>query len=271
MPVFFFSDLDNTLIYSYKHNIGMEKICVEIYEGREISFITSKTKELLQDMISSTLHFIPITTRTPEQYQRIQFPIPTPEYALTCNGGILLVNGEIEKDWYSQSLELVKPYECILKKASEILEKEERRFLDVRFLHQLFVFTKCYYPKKVVESLSKQLNHKEIEVRSVGDKIYVIPKVLDKAMALKRWVQRYSILYSIEKEKIYTISAGDSDFDIGMIKEANLGICTTKLYHQYIQSIKIKENIIAMPHRTNYAEEILEKILEVINIIERKK
>ena len=35
-----FTDLDNTLIYSYKHAIGSAKRCAEIYQGREISFLT---------------------------------------------------------------------------------------------------------------------------------------------------------------------------------------------------------------------------------------
>ena len=39
----FFSDLDNTLIFSYKHDIGKEKRCVEIYQGREVSYITERT------------------------------------------------------------------------------------------------------------------------------------------------------------------------------------------------------------------------------------
>ena len=43
----FCMDLDNTIIYSYKHDIGNEKINVEIYQDREISFITKKTQELL--------------------------------------------------------------------------------------------------------------------------------------------------------------------------------------------------------------------------------
>lgn len=42
------TDLDNTLIYSYKHELGNEKKNVELYQGREISFITEKTYELLK-------------------------------------------------------------------------------------------------------------------------------------------------------------------------------------------------------------------------------
>ena len=37
----FFTDLDNTLIYSYRRDIGRDKVCVELYQGREISFVTA--------------------------------------------------------------------------------------------------------------------------------------------------------------------------------------------------------------------------------------
>ena len=46
--VVFCTDLDNTIIYSYKHDIGDRKRNVELYQGREISFITDKTYDLLR-------------------------------------------------------------------------------------------------------------------------------------------------------------------------------------------------------------------------------
>ena len=71
----FFSDLDNTLIFSYKHDIGKEKRCVEIYQGREVSYITERTYGLLT-YAASRLLFVPVTTRTEEQYRRMGRPRP---------------------------------------------------------------------------------------------------------------------------------------------------------------------------------------------------
>ena len=42
------ADMDNTIIYSYKRNIGENKLNVELYNGREISFISEKTHDLLE-------------------------------------------------------------------------------------------------------------------------------------------------------------------------------------------------------------------------------
>lgn len=60
------ADLDNTLIYSYKHDIGINKRNVEIYQGREISFITEKTYGLLKKIREKFL-VIPTTKPTKEQ------------------------------------------------------------------------------------------------------------------------------------------------------------------------------------------------------------
>ena len=70
----FASDLDQTLIYSrksFRAHIEDNSIqLIETLDGKEISFITYKTITLL---IKLQLHsyFIPVTTRTIEQFQRI--------------------------------------------------------------------------------------------------------------------------------------------------------------------------------------------------------
>ena len=63
--VVFCTDLDNTIIYSYKHDIGDRKRNVELYQGREISFITDKTYDLLRE-IKNNIIIIPTSTRTKE-------------------------------------------------------------------------------------------------------------------------------------------------------------------------------------------------------------
>ena len=57
------ADMDNTIIYSYKRNIGENKLNVELYNGREISFISEKTHDLLKK-VSEKMTIIPTSTRT---------------------------------------------------------------------------------------------------------------------------------------------------------------------------------------------------------------
>ena len=96
------ADMDNTIIYSYKRNIGENKLNVELYNGREISFISEKTHDLLKK-VSEKMTIIPTSTRTEEQYKRIDLDIGIVPYALVCNGGVLLVNGKRDREWYLEA------------------------------------------------------------------------------------------------------------------------------------------------------------------------
>ena len=120
--VVFNSDLDNTLIYSYKHDIGEDKKCVEIYNDREISFMSNRTFEILSK-ISKKIRFVPTTTRAEEQYNRICFQGINIEYALVCNGGILLKNGKRVDEWYDESLKIIKPAKEEMCKAKKLIEE----------------------------------------------------------------------------------------------------------------------------------------------------
>ena len=51
---------------------------------------------------------IPTSTRTEEQYKRIDLDIGIVPYALVCNGGVLLVNGKRDREWYLESLQMIR-------------------------------------------------------------------------------------------------------------------------------------------------------------------
>lgn len=244
----FCTDLDNTIIYSYKHNIGNDKINVEIYEDREISYITKKTYDLL-NIVKKEYMIIPTTTRTIEQYKRIELGIGDFKYALVCNGGVLLINGEIDKKWYENSLELIKDSKDELEKAILILEKDSRRKIKTKFIEKLFVFTKCKEAKDVIEFLKSQLNTKLVDILSNGEKIYIIPKNLSKGTAIRRL-----------KEKLCPknlIVAGDSEFDVSMLEEADYGF----LANEFNLTYKIANKIIKIETEKLFSEALLEKIV----------
>ena len=89
--ILFASDLDNTLIHSYKQKSDSD-ICVELYQEREQSFMSQNAVSLFRQMIQQkNICFLPVTTRTTAQYQRIFFPDGyRPKFAFTANGHILL-------------------------------------------------------------------------------------------------------------------------------------------------------------------------------------
>ena len=70
--ILFACDLDNTLIHSWKHKREGD-ICVEWLNGNEQGYIAEDTCEMLRKVMS-LVEFVPVTTRSVAQYQRIMWP-----------------------------------------------------------------------------------------------------------------------------------------------------------------------------------------------------
>lgn len=242
-------DLDNTLIYSYKHDIGADKRCVEIYQGREVSFITEKSYNLLKN-IKDKVILVPTTTRTIEQYGRVDLGIGKIEYALVCNGGVLLVNGEEDGEWYCESLKLVECCRSELEKAQKILENDAHRNFEVRDIRRLFLFTKSEAPAESAQCLVDALDMEKVDVMCNGVKVYVVPKNLSKGIALKRFRER------VRGHKV--AAAGDSEFDISMLSEADVALAPAEL----AKSHDLNKDVICMGTESVFSDDILEYIMQ---------
>lgn len=248
----FNSDIDNTLIFSYKHDIGPQKVNIELYKNREISFVTEYTYNLLSTVIEKTF-FVPATTRSIEQYSRIDWGVRAPEYALVCNGGVLLRKGIEDESWYSRSLEIAAPAEAELNKAWYFLEGEPRRNFELRFIKNLFIFTKCIDSIKVIEELKKLLDNSIVDIFNNNEKVYVIPKGLNKGSALLRFRDLY-------KKTLKIIAAGDSEFDISMSR-----VCDIFLAPCGSQAIFGNfENIVFMPGAGVFSDELLDYVIKIV-------
>ena len=251
--IIFNTDLDNTLIYSYKHDIGPDKLMVELYEGREISFVTKETSQLLQKL-KDLVMIVPTTTRSIEQYKRIDLGLGTPKYALTCNGGVLLVDGQKDAQWYQQSLELIKDCEGVMAEARELLENEPNRYFEVRFIEDLFLFTKCKSPEEIIEKVASQLNSDMVDVFNNGDKVYVVPRALSKGNGINRLREK------LAPGKV--MAAGDSEFDISMVVAADVGYVPKGFKEKYNVN---DESVIEATGNGLFSEEMLNMLMgEVI-------
>lgn len=262
----FCSDLDNTLIYSYKHDIGEMKTCVEIYEGRPISFMTDCSFEWLKEVRRNVL-FVPVTTRTQEQYGRIDLGIGVPEYALVCNGGVLLINGREDENWYRESLELIHDCRRELEKAGMYLENDENRCFEVRNIRELFLFTKSSRPCESVIQLKKMLNLSLVDVFSNGMKVYVVPGKLSKGMAVKRFREKIPMDTAAGQPKV--IAAGDSEFDVSMLLEADFGIAPASLVER--DFFAEAGNVTGAKAGNLFSEEVLKYVLEKADLHRRSE
>lgn len=248
--IIFNTDLDNTMIFSYKHDIGSDKICAEIYQGREVSFVTRRTAQLLKE-VNSAVTLVPTTTRTLEQYFRIDLGIGTPKYALACNGGVLLVDGVEDEQWYKESLELADDCQGELAKAEEILEHDENRSLDVRNISKLFVFTKSTQPQLTVEKLCEALDTDKMDVFYNGVKVYAVPKKLGKGIAVERLRKKLGA--------DMVIAAGDSEFDVPLLNAADAAIAPK----DFPEFEKLKGAPIIQDTDEVFSEFVLNKVLQL--------
>lgn len=209
----FYCDLDNTLIYSYKRDIGDQKIPVEEYQGRENSFMTKTSHELLGN-IKEYLRMIPTTTRSLAQYQRIQLGVGEFSLALVANGGLLLRNGEVDLPWQEESLQLLASYCPKMEEIAENLQKSGEISSEIRWVDDLFLFGKSPNAEALAEELGKTLDS-GLDVQTNGEKLYILPKTLSKGRAIQRLEARFG------GSQVFV--AGDSLFDCSMFGQAHLG------------------------------------------------
>ncbi|MDO4792963.1 MAG: HAD hydrolase family protein [Filifactor alocis] len=248
----FHTDLDNTIIYSYKHNIGEHKRAVERYQGREISFITELTYEMLRD-VKDEMTVVPTTTRTKEQYERIDLGVGRFPYELVCNGGVLLIEGKRDKSWYETSVELVRNVRELLDDSVKFLEKDKRTAFEVQFIEELFVFTKCDKVESVVKDLRERLDLTKLDVFHNGSKLYVIPKTLAKGKALERMKE-----YTGDEQ---IISAGDSYFDVSMFEHSDLSFAPESL----AKKVSLPPETVVLPEYGLFSEMMLNEILVLLS------
>ena len=210
-----FSDLDGTLIFSAaRKQVG--DIVIERKDGREISCITARQAELFPKL----RNVIPVTTRSVEQYRRIEFAQFgfEPQYALCANGGVLLVDGVPDAAWSERSREIYRECEAELSGFRERLESDPRRSFEVRLVDGLFLFTKSAEPSETLRYLGEGELCKSF---FTGEKVYVIPKKLNKGAAVKQLAERL--------ELSAFAAAGDSLMDLPMLNASYTAIFTDNI------------------------------------------
>lgn len=213
-------DFDNTLIYSYKHDWKEPKRCVEYYHGREGAFLSERSWRLLREL-SHKAFIVPVTTRSVEQYRRVDLGIGELPYALACNGGVLLTGETVEERWRLESHRLAQKSGQELARARLLMEKDKRRSFEVREVEGLFLFTKSGQAQASAAWLRRELDSDFVEVFHSGRKVYAMPKELTKGSAVSRLKER------LKADRV--VAAGDSGLDVSMLQCADIGIAPARL------------------------------------------
>ncbi|OCA88751.1 HAD family hydrolase [Pseudobacillus wudalianchiensis] len=222
----FASDLDRTLIYSSKFfdvtKPEMPVRSVERYKGKEISFMTEKAISLLREL-SEQMMFIPVTTRTVEQYKRISIfqEEIQPKYAITCNGGVILENGQADPFWQEYVETKIKQHTISLEEVKrKITETADAVWLEsIRVVDHFFIYLIIkpeFAPAEVMSEYAEWAAERGWVFSLQGRKVYFIPSFINKWDAVQ---------YLSEKEgKDIVFTAGDSYLDICLIEKSGCGL-----------------------------------------------
>jgi len=192
---------------------------VEVHESRPLSFMTEVAAALLTDLGDAAV-FVPTTTRTRKQYQRINLPGPPPKYAICANGGHLLVDGVSDLDWHArvtgrlaeECAPLNEVREHLLATADPEWVRKHRVAED---LFAYLVVERELLPEDWVKEFAVWAENRGWTVSLQGRKIYAVPKPLTKSAAMREVARRTGA--------DLMLAAGDSLLDADLLLAADHG------------------------------------------------
>ncbi|MHA7270893.1 HAD family hydrolase [Arthrobacter sp. HLT1-20] len=224
-PILVACDLDRTLIYS-KHALwltGADKdapamVVAEVYDGAPLSYMTRAAQAHLL-AVKEAATFVPVTTRTRAQYERVQLPGSIPDYAITSNGGVLLHHGVPDAAWHAHltakmaadcaPLETIEAHLANPDFAGWIL-----RLHRAEDLFSYAIIDRAEMPANFLTELEGLCTAAGWTVSVQGRKLYCVPVPINKTDALAEVARRTGATT--------VIAAGDSLLDLDMLADATL-------------------------------------------------
>ncbi|TCP57928.1 hydroxymethylpyrimidine pyrophosphatase-like HAD family hydrolase [Tumebacillus sp. BK434] len=222
----FASDLDQTLIYSQRSLGGASDSCelipVELRDGTPFSYMPKQALELLRE-VAERAAFVPVTTRTVEQYRRIHLfqEQILPKYAVTSNGGNILFDGEPDPEWNRHLHRLIRETCLPAREAYAVFQAiaSPQWVLGERFCDEMYyaiIIRRELMPTDEVMLVAERLKASGWELSVQGRKLYLVPHAVSKRAALAH-------LEELSGKEV-RLASGDSLLDRGMLDFARHAI-----------------------------------------------
>jgi hydroxymethylpyrimidine pyrophosphatase-like HAD family hydrolase len=260
------SDLDRTLMYSTRalEELGRPEETifkpVEQKDGNWVGFMTETGFSTLQQINRQSL-FVPVTTRTTEQFKRFvifEKEIPL-TYAITANGANILYQGEALTDWSEELDSKLISEAAGQNELLAVIKKEGVQFDgQLKQVEKLFF----YFILNCLPTASELLAIRELvsfygwRISLQGRKIYFIPTLISKGKALE---------YICNREGMEAIAgAGDSVLDWDFLQN-----CRNRFVPRHGELVdKLETSDVTLTNNLGIAagEEILQHFQKVLSL-----
>ena len=223
MSVLVACDLDRTLIYSRgaleAHPATQSLTAVERHEHQDASWMTT-TAAAAFARLPERAAVVPVTTRTPEQWHRVRLPGPPAPHAIAANGGVLLVDGRIDRGWdatVAAGLARSAPLAEIWAHVSQVCRPEWTvKLRNARGLFCYAVLHRKRIPAGFVAEAVGWAEQRGWRLSLQGRKLYWVPATLTKSAAVAEVARRTGAEI--------VLAAGDSLLDVDLLEAADRGI-----------------------------------------------
>ncbi|WP_067852817.1 HAD family hydrolase [Nocardia shimofusensis] len=218
------------MIYSrnaFSTTAEVPTVCVEHFEGAPLSFMTTAAA-LGMRHLTEPAAVVPTTTRTIEQFHRIRLPGAPWRYAVTSNGGNILVDGIPDRHWRVDVDAKVRAGGTTLSEVSAELRGriDESWVSKFRVADDLF----CYLvvrleavPDGFLAEWDQWCRERGWSASQQGRKIYTMPRAVCKSVAVAE-VRRRLIESGELAQDSSTLAAGDGALDAEMLRAADKAI-----------------------------------------------
>jgi hypothetical protein len=218
-------DLDRTLIYSANaldlrvpDAQAPRLLCVELYQGVPLSFMTEESAAELEKLAAEAT-IVPTTTRTPEQLGRVHLPGPAARYAIASNGAHLLVDGVPDPVWTAAVRARLTDCAPLAEVAARFEATSGPFVLKLRIAGAEFVYAvveRAQVPDGWVAELAAWCAPRGWRVSLQGRKVYAVPEPLTKSAAAREVLRRTG--------GDTLLAAGDSLLDADLLEAADAAI-----------------------------------------------
>jgi len=222
--IIFFSDLDNTLIYSKRKCLNKEKEYIPIAinkKGENHSFIEKGTQDFINILMESNkIEFIPTTVRNLNSYNRSKFSKNSKiNFAIINFGRTILYKNKILNEYEKYMKKLYKNIKLdnlYIKVSNFILENISKE-MEIKIIENSYInisYNKLEEDEKFnnffKKTIKEQFLTKEYYLHHNDTSFAILPIFLNKQTAVEFIIKKL--------HPSMTIGAGDNKSDINFLK-----------------------------------------------------